>query len=216
MYEARILKKLIDDDIVEVNALLIKHRKALKISANDILVLSTLSRQEVKKNYIYSSKLVMEKTGLSQNDFFQSLEKLDNQGYVKITPGTNPKTGKQVEYYSLDSLYERIADIYLEQIKRENEEKSGSLQEKIVNLYFDTFERPIAPNEGEIIMRWIQEGQFTYEDIKNAMMDALKVGKYSLRYIDSKLIKSKLASKENKEYTDTSKIIDELSEKWKK
>ena len=57
MYEARILKKLIDDDIVEVNALLIKHRKALKISANDILVLSTLSRQEVKKNYIYSSKL---------------------------------------------------------------------------------------------------------------------------------------------------------------
>ena len=48
------------------------------------------------------------------------------------------------------------------------------------------------------------------------MMDALKVGKYSLRYIDSKLIKSKLASKENKEYTDTSKIIDELSEKWKK
>jgi DNA replication protein len=216
MYEARILKKLIDDDIVEVNALLIKHRKALKISANDILVLSTLSRQEVKKNYIYSSKLVMEKTGLSQNDFFQSLEKLDNQGYVKITPGTNPKTGKQVEYYSLDSLYERITDIYLEQIKRENEEKSGSLQEKIVNLYFDTFERPIAPNEGEIIMRWIQEGQFTYEDIKNAMMDALKVGKYSLRYIDSKLIKSKLASKENKEYTDTSKIIDELSEKWKK
>ena len=216
MYEARILKKLIDDDIVEVNALLIKHRKALKISANDILVLSTLSRQEVKKNYIYSSKLVMEKTGLSQNDFFQSIEKLDNQGYVKITPGTNPKTGKQVEYYSLDSLYERITDIYLEQIKKENEEKSGSLQEKIVNLYFDTFERPIAPNEGEIIMRWIQEGQFTYEDIKNAMMDALKVGKYSLRYIDSKLIKSKLASKENKEYTDTSKIIDELSEKWKK
>lgn len=216
MYEARILKKLIDDDIVEVNALLIKHRKALKISANDILVLSTLSRQEVKKNYIYSSKLVMEKTGLSQNDFFQSIEKLDNQGYVKITPGTNPKTGKQVEYYSLDSLYERIADIYLEQIKKENEEKSGSLQEKIVNLYFDTFERPIAPNEGEIIMRWVQEGQFTYEDIKNAMMDALKVGKYSLRYIDSKLIKSKLASKENKEYTDTSKIIDELSEKWKK
>ena len=216
MYEARILKKLIDDDIVEVNALLIKHRKALKISANDILVLSTLSRQEVKKNYIYSSKLVMEKTGLSQNDFFQSIEKLDNQGYVKITPGTNPKTGKQVEYYSLDSLYERIADIYLEQIKKENEEKSGSLQEKIVNLYFDTFERPIAPNEGEIIMRWVQEGQFTYEDIKNAMMDALKVGKYSLRYIDSKLIKSKLTSKENKEYTDTSKIIDELSEKWKK
>lgn len=216
MYEARILKKLIDDDIVEVNALLIKYHKELNISGNEFFVLSTLSRQEVKKNYIYSSKLVMEKTGLSQNDFFQSLEKLDNQGYVKITPGTNPKTGKQVEYYSLDSLYERITDIYLEQIKKENEEKSGSLQEKIVNLYFDTFERPIAPNEGEIIMRWIQEGQFTYEDIKNAMMDALKVGKYSLRYIDSKLIKSKLASKENKEYTDTSKIIDELSEKWKK
>ena len=216
MYETKILAKLIEEDMVDTNSLIIKHHKKLGINEQDVIVLSMFTREETKRNHLFTPKRMMEKTGLSSNDFFASLERLLNKNYLKIVTGMSNKTGRQVEYFYLDGFYEEIINIYTGQIKAENEKKNQTLEEKVSNLFETTFERPMQPSDAEIVRRWAQEGIYTYEEIYNEVLEAAKLAKYSLKYVDSKLIKNHLQSNQNTEYQNTSKVLQDLSEKWKK
>ena len=216
MNEVNLLIKLIDDDMINVNALLIKNYKKLEISEKDIIVLSTLARLEIKGNHLFTIERIKEKTALDKNDFYESLELLMSKNYLKIVNGINPKSGKQAEYFYLDGLYRKIVEIYVDRIRKENEKKNHSFEEKISLLFEKTFERPMQPSDAEIVRRWAQEGKYTYEEINNEILEAAKLAKYSLKYVDSKLIKNHLSQNQNSEYQNTSKVLQDLSEKWKK
>ena len=215
MYEAQILAKLIKEDVVNVNSLIIKRYKELGINEQDIIVLSMFAREEIKRNNLFTPSRMRNKTGLNDNDFFESLDRLQSKGYLKIKSGINNKTGKQVEYFYLDGFYEEIISIYLDEIRSENEKENQTFEEKISNLFEKTFERPMLPSDVEIVRRWAQEGKYTYEEINNEILEAAKLAKYSLKYVDSKLIKNHLSQNQNSEYQNTSKVLQELSEKWK-
>lgn len=216
MYETKILKKLIEEDIININSLIIKHYKRLGINEQDILVLSTFARQEVKGSSLFTPTRIKNKTGLSSNDFFASLERLINKGYVRIESGINEKTGKQTEFFYLDGLFEEIINIYIDQVRKENEKENQTFEEKISDLFEKTFERPMMPSDAEIVRRWAQEGKYSFDEISSEILEAAKLAKYSLKYVDSKLIKNHLQSSQNTEYQNPSKVLQELSEKWKK
>ena len=216
MYEAQILAKLIKEDVINVNSLIIKRYKELGINEQDIIVLSMFAREEIKRNNLFTPSRMKNKTGLSDSDFFKSLEGLQSKGYLKIKSGINNKTGKQVEYFNLDGFYEEIISIYLEEIRSENEKNNQTLEEKVSALFEKTFNRPMQPSDAEIVRRWAQEGIYTYEEIYSEVLEAAKLAKYSLKYVDSKLIKNHLQSNQNTEYQNTSKVLQDLSEKWKK
>ena len=214
--ETQLLIKLIDDDMVNVNALLIKNYRGLHITEKDIIVLSMLSRQEIKGNHVFSSKNMSKKIGLEIDDFCSSIEKLENRNFIKIEEGTSPKTGKIVEYFYLDGFYDELAELYLEKIRKENEQKNQSFEEEITNLFERTFERPLTVSDADIIRKWSMEEEYKQEEIKTEILAAAKVGKFSLKYVDSKLVKKHIETENNKEYTNQSTVIKELSEKWKK
>ena len=214
--ETQLLIKLIDDDMVNVNALLIKNYRSLHITEKDIIVLSMLSRQEIKGNHIFSSKNMSKKIGLEIDEFCNSIEKLENRNFIKIEEGTSPKTSKIVEYFYLDGFYDELAELYLEKIRKENEQKNQSFEEEITNLFERTFERPLTVSDAEVIRKWSMEGDYKLEEIKTEILAAAKVGKFSLKYVDSKLVKKHIESENNKEYSNQSTVIKELSEKWKK
>lgn len=216
MNEVNLLIKLIDDDMINVNALLIKNYKKLEISEKDIIVLSTLARLEIKGNHLFTIERIKEKTALDKDDFFNSLEVLMSKNYLKIVNGINPKSGKQVELFYLDGLYRKLVEIYIERIRKENEKKNHSFEEKISLLFEKTFERPLQPSDADIIRRWAQEASYTYEEIENEIYEAKKLAKFSLKYVDSRLVRSHLEKDEKTAYTNNSKLIQELSEKWKK
>lgn len=216
MYEAQILAKLIKEDVINVNSLIIKRYKELGITEQDVIVLSMFAREEIKHNNLFTPSRMKNKTGLGDDSFFDSLERLQNKGYLKIKSGINNKTGRQVEFFYLDGFYEEIISIYIEEIRKENEKQNQTFEEKISILFEKTFERPMQPSDAEIVRRWAQEGKYTYEEINNEILEAAKLAKYSLKYVDSKLIKNHLSQNQNSEYQNTSKVLQDLSEKWKK
>jgi len=216
MEEYRLFLKLLDDDMIDINSILIKNCQKLNIDANDILVISMLSRQETKGSKLFYPEKMKIKIGLNSDDFYQSLEALTKKGYLFIVSRINPKTGKNAEYFSLDSLYRAIVNLYLDSIKEDNDKNIQTFAEKISSLYERTFQRQMTPLDVEIIKRWSDEGKFSYEDISNAIMDAAKSGKSSLKYVDQSLIRDQIKKEENPEYDDTSKVIEYIKKKWSK
>ena len=72
------------------------------------------------------------------------------------------------------------------------------------------------PIDVDIIRRWSEEKEFSLSQIKNAMLEALKLGKTSLKYVDQMLIKEKLIKEQSPEYKEANEVIDALKNVWKK
>lgn len=208
--------KLLDDEMINFNALLIKNYKKLGISEKDIIVLSCLERQQSKGNNIFNPTKIKQKIALSQEDLFKSLTNLTGKGYVDIRIEFNYKTEKDTEVFSLDNLYESIVNLYLNESKKTSEKKKESFQEEISNFYEESFKRQMNPIDVDIIRRWSEEKEFSLSQIKNAMLEALKLGKTSLKYVDQMLIKEKLIKEQSPEYKEANEVIDALKNVWKK
>ncbi|MCB9498333.1 MAG: DnaD domain protein [Bacillales bacterium] len=214
--EIDLFMKLLEDDLINFNAILIKNYKKLNIEEKDIIVLSMLNRQEMKGNRAFVPSKLVKKTGLSSDDFYKSLDNLTNKGYILIKVEINGKTQKEGEFFYLDKLYNNIVSLYTKSVKETEEKKSRTLEEKIVDLYEKEFKTQMSPLDAETIQKWAQERAFTYEEIEKEMLNACKNGKTSLKYVDSKLIKGKILKEQNPEYKETSEVMAGLKEKWKK
>lgn len=211
-----LFKKLIEDDMLNLEAILIKYYKKININEKDIIVLSMLSRQEGKKSHLFNPISMSGKIGLDKEAFYNSLNSLQEKGYLYISNKINPKTNKLTEYFSLDNLYKRIVDIYLEAFNKERSKERETFEESIANLYEELFFNQMSPLEAELVVKWANDRQFTLEEIKAEMLNASKIGKNNLKYVDQKLIKRLIVEKQNKEYNESKSIIESFKDQWKK
>lgn len=214
--EYKLFKKLLDDELIDFNAVLIKNYKKLNINEKDIIVLSMLNRQECKGQHTFAPKRLSQKTGLSADDFYKSLEYLTEKKYITITVEKNEKTQKEVELFYLDPLYKEIVKLYVDEIRIDEHKKISTMEEKIANLAETVFHKQLTSLDIETVQRWMQEGFFTYAQIEKEILDAAKVGKASLKYVDSKLIRAKMLEEQNPTAKQAKEVIDSLKEKWKK
>lgn len=211
-----LFKKLIEDDMLNLEAILIKYYKKININEKDIIVLSMLSRQEGKKSHLFNPISMSGKIGLDKEAFYNSLNSLQEKGYLYISNKINPKTNKLSEYFSLDNLYKRIVDIYLEAFNKERSKERETFEESIANLYEELFFNQMSPLEAELVVKWANDRQFTLEEIKAEMLNASKIGKNNLKYVDQKLIKRLIVEKQNKKYNESKSIIESFKDQWKK
>lgn len=216
MQERELFKKMLSDDMIDYNSILMKYHRKLGLSETDFFVLSSLIRQFTRKNNLFNVESLKRRTKISKEDFFRSLEYLSEKEYIVIKKDINPVTKKECEYFFLDNLFDQIVGVYLDQIKKDSESEPNTFEEKISVLYETTFNKQMTIRDAEIISRWARDNSFSYEEIKEEILDAAKLGKHSLTYVDSKLVKKQIQQENNPEYEETNKIIQELRDKWKK
>ena len=216
MRENTLFRKLLEDDMINFNAILIKNYRKLNINEQDIIVLSSLARSEMKGHVTFNTATLKQKVGLSKDDFFKSLSDLVEKGYLEIKQSINEKTGKPCEVFSLEALYKDIVNIYLADGEVQEQKRSMTFQEEISIFYEDTYNKPLTQRDIEIIRQWASEKAFSIEEIKNEMLDCIKMGKIGLQAVDQSLIRKRLQKEQSPEYKKTNQIIEELKNKWKK
>ena len=216
MKENTLFRKLLEDDMINFNAILIKNYRKLNINEKDIIVLSSLARSEIKGHVSFNPSMLKQKVGLSKDDLYKSLNNLTEKGYLEIKPSINEKTGKPCEIFSLEVLYQDIVNIYLKDESPEAGRKSMSFQEEISLFYEDTYNKPLTPLDIDIIRQWAIEKVFTIDEIKNEMLDSIKMGKTTLKSVDQALVRKRLQREQSPEYKETNQVIEELKTKWKK
>ena len=212
--EFNLFIKLLEDEMIDINALLIKNYRKLNINEKDIIILSCLSRQYAKGNRYFQKNALRKKVGLETDDFNNCLFNLNEKGYIEIEEAVNPNTGKNCEVFSLNKIYQELINIYV--YKDRDSKESDSLQEQITSFYDTHYKKQMSPLDADIIRTWCKEKTFTFDEIRDEMLDCLKMGKTSLKSVDQALIKKRTIKEQSPEYIETNKIINELKNKWKK
>lgn len=93
------------------------------------------------------------------------------------------------EIYSLDDTFKRLSDLLEKEEDADNKNSIDNDITKVVALLEKEFKKMLSPIELELVRKWIYEDKFTYDKVYNAILEALKLNKKSIQYIDAILNK---------------------------
>ena len=193
------IAKLIKAKTIDFTQVLIKHYKAIGLNETSAVIVSKLYYlADENDNFLSVEKLVQEVT-LNEELLSMEIINLVSNGYIELSVDNNGR-----ETFTLDGTIEKLG-VVLESISNGN---GASLrQEKlslIVNYVETTYQRLCTTQDLIIINSWI-DNNCDYEDIKEAVLKSVKMGKMNLKYAEAILY-----SKSRREVKAEIEVDDEL------
>ena len=203
-----IIKKLIEEEIIDFNKMLLKNYKKIGLTELEAFLLMELFNQKKAGDTFISPSKLVKKITVSQEKLLQTLEALITKKYLTIRL-VKQENDKDTEDFSLDNTVYKLIQVYRTLIKHEvidTDKTYDSLEAEIVDLLEQQFQKQLKPLEIELIQKWINEDDYSVDDIKAATLDAIKANKTSISYVDGVLLKrSKNKKKAPKKQYDTEK-----------
>lgn len=172
-----ILNKVIKEKTYNVPSFILKNYEKLNLTAEEVLVLIVLYNHYGKISYDINK--LLEEINLEKYKLMQLISSLEEKKIISIDLITNSK-GLKEEYISLELLYDKIVNIYLD-VKEETSENAD-----IYSAFEKELGRTLSPMEYEIIKGWVMD-KFSDELIILALKEAVYNGVNNLRYIDKVL-----------------------------
>lgn len=172
-----ILNKVIKEKTYNVPSFILKNYEKLNLTAEEVLVLIVLYNHYGRISYDINK--LLEEINLEKYKLMQLISSLEEKKIISIDLITNSK-GLKEEYISLELLYDKIVNIYLD-VKEETSENAD-----IYSAFEKELGRTLSPMEYEIIKGWVMD-KFSDELIILALKEAVYNGVNNLRYIDKVL-----------------------------
>lgn len=172
-----ILNKVIKEKTYNVPSFILKNYEKLNLTAEEVLVLIVLYNHYGRISYDINK--LLEEINLEKYKLMQLISSLEEKKIISIDLITNSK-GLKEEYISLELLYDKIVNIYLD-VKEETNESAD-----IYSAFEKELGRTLSPMEYEIIKGWVMD-KFSDELIILALKEAVYNGVNNLRYIDKVL-----------------------------
>lgn len=198
----KLIKQLIDDGIIDFGRLILKHYRAIGLNETEAMILIELSSQLQNGSTLINPAKMTEKLVLPIEELHSMLDRLITGGFIAIGFEKNA-SGKEIEVFRLDDTIAKIAKIY--QKKAQDSEaapkKYATDAEEIVDLVETHFQKQLKPLEIEIIGKWLTEEKYPLVLIKQALLDAVRVNKTSLSYVDTLLLKRQMKTVKPAEVT---------------
>ncbi|MBI9010271.1 MAG: DnaD domain protein [Tenericutes bacterium] len=185
-----IIKRLIDEEIIDFDKLILKNYKQIGLSEIEAFLLIELNNQKkTGETFISPSKLVKKLT-ISEDKLITILDGLMQKKYLVIRLVI--VDGKEKEDFSFEHTIINLINIYKEKIESEitdSQKVYNTVEEEIVDLLEQQFQKQLKPLEIELIQKWVHEDNYSLEEIKAAILDAVKANKTSISYVDGVLLK---------------------------
>ncbi|WP_025725108.1 DnaD domain protein [Acholeplasma granularum] len=198
------IQKLYEDHFLEIDALLTKESKRLKLSPNEVVVLKTLFQNYKRRTFSILS--ISRKIELSSNDIGKAVDKLINKGFLNLNLET--RNEKEVEVFDLTGTFKKITELYesdLEQIKQEKNESKISTTIEMLEQHLG---KALSSMELEIIRSWYDESLYTHESIISKIEELGPSGRFSIKFLERNLNREKLKSNPIDEKAD--QVIDAI------
>lgn len=132
---------------------------------------------------------------ISEKQITELLIKLINSQYISLKIVDNKET------YTLDDTYKRLASVIDDASEKEEKEVKETVLKKTVLFIEKECEKIISGAELEVIKHWIDVDKFSFDQIKEATLECLKLKKKSIKNIDMMLSKFKKNSELKKSET---------------
>lgn len=164
------------------NALLTNYKR-LDLSEEDlVLLLHVYSFLEKGKDFPTPNEISARMT-IPASHCADLLHKLIQQGFIAINEGTS-KDGIRYEKYTLEPLWERLAEFFLMERNAEDKKEKEKVETDIYSTFEQEFGRPLSPFECETLAMWLDDDRHEPVIIKAALREAVISGKLNFRYID--------------------------------
>ncbi len=209
-----LINRLLEEDIIDFNKLILKNYKTIGLSEIEAFVLIELNNLKKRGVTVIIPSKIVKKLTIKETEVLEILDELMQKKYITFRL-IKQANGKETEVFSLENTIKMAIDVYIEKIKDEvlNDDKIyDSLDEEIADLISTQFQKQLKPSDIELIQKWIHEDGYTKENIKNAVLFAIKANKSTLSYIDGVLLQMTKTSSKPK----SSKYKPEKSEALKK
>lgn len=181
------MKALIKKNIVDFSELVLDNYNRIGLDEVDAIIIIKLHKLLNKGITFISSQKLSEGLSISHRTTAKRLNSLIERSYIAIEliKGNN---GKETERFNLDYIIQKIL---LEQhVDRTNQHhvEDTTIEAKVVDLFETELNKQLSVLEIQTITKWLQEDKYTYEQIQDALFDAVKVRKTSIKYIDRLLL----------------------------
>jgi DNA replication protein len=214
-----LINKLIEEEIIDFNRLLLKNYKTIGLSEIEAFVLIELNNLKKRGITFIAPSKIIKKLTIKEDEVMKILDELMQKKYVSFRM-IKETSGKETEDFSLENTYKKIIDIYIRKIKDEvlhTDKTYDSLEEEIADLIETQFQKQLKPSDIELIQKWIHEYNYSKENIKEAVLFAIRANKSSLGYIDGVLLnmtKPKKTSKTTKNNSEKSEALKKFFDSW--
>ncbi|NEW06026.1 DnaD domain protein [Paenibacillus sp. SYP-B3998] len=179
---------------VTVPTLLLKHYRTLKLSEIEVMtIIQLISFFEKEQNDFPTIEEIQARMTASPDQVIASLQKLLHEQFITIDEDTEEATGMRCERYNLSPLYQKLAQLVIEQEAAALTAvrapiHSDAAAKDIYTTFEKEFARPLTPMELETISGWLDKDMYREELILTALKEAVFAGKVYFRYIDRILL----------------------------
>ena len=198
------IQKLFEEHFLEIDALLTKESKRLKLSPNEVVVLKTLFQNYKRRTFSILS--ITRKIELSSNDVAKAVDKLINKGFLSLALET--RNEKEVEVFDLTGTFERITELYesdMEEVRRQRFETKIAHTIELLEKYLG---KALSSLELDTVRAWYDEALYPHEAIISKIEETGLSGKFSLKFLERTLNREKYISEPLDESAE--RAIDEI------
>lgn len=186
---------LIKSGVIDFNNILIEKYAFIGLNEQEVVTLIKLQnilKQPTQDNVTSLSvdklpKIMSEAMSISSDEISDLLAKLIESKYIDILESNGDII------YSLDPIYKRLANI-IDNDEAVNEElDSINLVKKIVGIVEKEFGILISPLDLEIIKAWVNDYKYSFDEMNDAILDALKKKRKSVKVVNDILKAKRIA-----------------------
>lgn len=205
------MKSLIKKNIVDFSELVLNNYQNVGLDETDAVILIKLNYLQNRQITFIHPKKLAKMLSISPATTAKRLNNLIERKYITVSLVKNGN-GKETESFSLDNLIEMIVKADFEEKNSENIEENNNVVAKLVNMFETEFRKPLSVLDIQTLTKWLQEDEYTSEEIKTALFEASKQRKLTIKYVD-KILLSKETEVEVEKYNQTT-LIKDIKKIW--
>lgn len=179
---------------VDIPYVLLKYYRQMKLTELDVMLIIQLMAFIHKEHKDFPTlEEIQARLSASPELVISSLQKLMKEQFLSIDNSFDAATGIHYERYNLELLYEKLAELFIEEqlekaAEKRSAEEAGGSGKDVYSIIENEFARPLTPMELEMISGWLDKDQYREELILAALKEAVFAGKVHFRYIDRILL----------------------------
>ena len=205
------MKSLIRKNIVDFSELVLNNYHKIGLDENDAVIIIKLNYLLNRNITFIHPKKLSNMLSISPATTSKRLNNLIDAGYIRMELINNGH-GKETETFNLDTVIERIIKADFEEKMQESSDDNTNIESRLVQLFETEFRKPLSVLDIQTISKWLNDDHYSFDEIKNALFEASKARKLSIKYVDGILLQKN--DEVPKEKYNQTTLIKDLKKIW--
>lgn len=168
---------------LSVPKVLLKHYRDIGLDEKQLVLLLNIYISIDEGRVFPTPEDLAKELSYTLEECAEILSQLIKKGFLQLCQSKDEQ-GVLYEYYSLDSLWEKLLSFLFVEEEEERKEQKQTNELNLYTIFEQEFGRPLSPIECEMLTMWLDEDHHRPEIIKAALKEAVISSKLNFRYID--------------------------------